>query len=1344
MALPRHTLMLRWLLALLFSLGPIALSPGEAAAEESLVRPGKRRPGGSGKVRRPPRPRRPGKARPARPRPPGKAPAGEGTVEDEAQRNQMLIERYLSVLESRPGEQFALNRLIELYRAEHGTLEGLLSRYEEQVADDERAFAPRMVLGELYRRGGRIEEAMGLFRQAAEIRPNDPAPHQALARVAQESDDGEAALAALEQALRLSRGNDRQEVLRQLRDLALAEDDLEAARGYQRDLVRATGNSLYVRLELGQALARDDRHHEAVEEFESVLRQVRGDPRARVPVLRELARSQSELGRSEEALSTLRTALRLTQPNTGERAELLEMMVDVYRRGDALRELVELLQEESIGGGFERAELLGRLLDELAESGPAERWYRTALRLNPRHVDTRERLIRLLIRQGRIEEATREYETLTRTAPGEPRFVTELAEMYLRLGQRDRALSLLARTSRSHPNDVALHRALLNLYSHWGQEDLALEEARILTRIDPRDETHLVELGERYFQDGDHDRAMSTWRRIPTVTAERWRGLAVLGDVMADHEMSEEALDLYREALELRPDEISVIRRMANLLERLRRWDDAVERWERIIEVAPDQDVGARREARTRIVTIWANQRQLQRHLPELRARFNGTPPDVEAGRFLYEALERMGRLSDAIRVILRVIELRPGDVETLLALERGLVRQGDLAGAMGALQRLLELEPRRSREFFQRLASYAMQLQRDDEALDYAARALELNPDDAQGHYRLAQLYRQQGASGRAVTEYGRAIELNDRLYDAYLELAELHETRSEIQEAIRVYLRLLGKAPDDAMVRRAGRQALLLAEMAGTVDRLEHDLLPLALAQTERVVYRRLLVDLYGNLTWSLIQAAAHGEGEAAARARERLDAIGQRSLQPLLDALLDADPDQQEAAVSMLGHLGNASAAVPLMAYASGEISPSQRARALLAAGQVGDERIVSDLVEILDSPPSPGAPEAAAFGLARIATPEAIEALRRHLNSSVMVVRALACVGLGRSGEAQYIEPLFERFLTDPSDQVRRAAVWALSQLGDEDVALRLVRALASAPSEVRPAVAWALGALDERQARRELAAALFEEDQDIRQVAAWALRRAGAGRLRVESDDAYHRMPNGQLRITLYLDDLLRLVSGQGSALSALTRAGPEIETALEAALGGRGRPRNERIVIALRALESPEPGRILLSPLVRPEELDDEDVREAMSPLEQIALRRASALLEHSSPQVRGLAVSVLGQIGGEGAIESLIGALDDEDETVRNLALEQLGRLGNNLAVAPLAGLLDHDRWSVRIRVVRSLESISGDEAFQALSRSAREDPSPAVRAEACRALASIAETDTAARSLPETCDER
>src|SRR4029078_6902536 len=111
--------------------------------------------------------------------------------------------------------------------------------------------------------------------------------------------------------------------------------------------------------------------------------------------------------------------------------------------------------------------------------------------------------------------------------------------------------------------------------------------------------------------------------------------------------------------------------------------------------------------------------------------------------------------LPDAEATLRKVVELAPGDEESWLSLERILVLQQKLPAAIDALAKLVEVNPKRAREFYQRMAQYAAELYHDDTALTYAARAVELSPDDANGHQKLGDMYRRRQDVARAIASY-------------------------------------------------------------------------------------------------------------------------------------------------------------------------------------------------------------------------------------------------------------------------------------------------------------------------------------------------------------------------------------------------------------------------------------------------------------------------------------------------------------------------------------------------------------------------------------------------------------
>src|SRR5262249_25611409 len=142
-------------------------------------------------------------------------------------------------------------------------------------------------------------------------------------------------------------------------------------------------------------------------------------------------------------------------------------------------------------------------------------------------------------------------------------------------------------------------------------------------------------------------------------------------------------------------------------------------------------DKSLAREARTNIVKLWGLTRELGAQVTPLAARFAGAPPDLEAGRLLAEVQRKLHRLPESEATLRRIVALAPGHEESLLALERVLVQAPNLAGAVEVLEKLVDVDPKRAREFYQRMAQYAAELYHDDDAIKYAAHAVELSPHD-------------------------------------------------------------------------------------------------------------------------------------------------------------------------------------------------------------------------------------------------------------------------------------------------------------------------------------------------------------------------------------------------------------------------------------------------------------------------------------------------------------------------------------------------------------------------------------------------------------------------------------
>ena len=1266
------------------------------------------------------------------------------------ERTEQLIARYRRILDADPRETFAFQRLLELYRDRDGGLDVLVAALEAERAADAEAFAPLMLLGHLAKARGELGVAETHYRGAQRLRPRDPVPWVALGRVLVSSNDLTAAREALEAGLERTREDqDRRELRRELAELALDAGDFDTAAGHFAALARGPGAGPTARTAYARALLARDQTERAIAAYREALAALRGDNRVLAPVLRELADAQLAAGQPDEALETVDRALRLAGSRTGVRAELLDVLTRAHRQAETLPALAARLGLEA--RRFDEVELLGRVHDELGEDDEALAAYRRALRLDPRSVDTRVRVVQLLARSGRLEEVVGEYRALVRAAPREPRFVVELAQLLMQVGRRDEALRLAAETSRRHRRDVAVHQALAELYTTWGEEELATTELAALVRVEPRDPAHLVALGEQLLDAGDEAGALATWRRVLQVERDAGEAHATLARVFADHDRLELAERHWRDALREQPERVAWLRGLASVLERPRRGEaapqrrerdlEAVQHWERVLVVA--EDSAARREARRRVVGVWARRNELPAKLQEWRRAFAADPPDLGAGRFLAEAhlRSRPREVARAAAVLERVTALDPGDVESLLALERVRTAQGDLAGAIDVLERLAEADARKAPQYLQRMAEHAHALYRDEDAVRYAAAAVARSPDDAEAHRRLGDLLRARQQMERAIASYGRALELNDRLFDTYFDLAELQLARGETRGADALYREVLRRCPDDDLVARAGRASLQIHLGAGSLDVLEATLLPLAVGQARRPVFRKLAVEVYDVLVAPLAQTWRDG-GEGSQEARAELDRLGRRALKPLLEALVDEDPAQQRVAVDVLGYLGNPNAAEPLIVMAEGDAPAELRLRAVIAAGTVADPSLASRFAT-LAAGPEHRLRSMAAWGLARMAgdvrgAPKRalVADVARLLGAGDASVRAFSALALGRAGARERSAALLARLREDRAPAVAASAAWALGQVGGASHLEVLVQALGRSQSLVRRAAAQALGTLRRRLGPEEaqridgaLAEAFFDAEAELRRAAAtaWAV-----------SERPLAFPPPSVTHAGVYLSG--RLDAGPLGTSLRLAPLRASIEAAARDALAGPV----ERVLAALTVLAPPS-GTVPLGLGPLTEGLDGwpgplrADAREVLDTLGRALADDLLRLVGHGEPAVREAALRRLRVFPPSVSSPAIAVALEDESLATRRAALEGI-RYEHRGDPALVRAAMDRaesaPRWSERLAAVEALGRLGAPAALPLLQRALAHDPFAFVREGAARALAGQGDAEPALRA--------
>lgn len=1325
----------------------LSLLAGTASGQDFDPK-GRRKPGAAKPAPQKPGPQRPGPA----PKPGAGAPRPGNP--DAGQSQGALIDRYTKIVLAQPGSPFPLQRLAQLYRDKDGNLGALVKDFETRAGNaGAEQYASTVTLAGVYKLDGRTDDAVKTYEKAIALKSSDPIALLALARLLQDRGDVAGARKRYEEALALQTlPADKEQTLRTLMTLALDAQDWSGAKQHHGQLVKMQPTSLLVKGELGRELYQRAEYARAEAEFKDVVAASAGDNRVLAQALKDLGKAQAKAHENQEALATLKKALAASGQEASVRAEIYETITEIYRADQQLPVLIKQLEDEH-PGDYARLALLAALYEETGDATKALGAYQKALAVNPRQIDLRLKMIRVLQSQGELDKAIGEYEALIRSAPNNPQFVFDQCEALMQRGDRARALKLLTELEARGGADEEVLSRLADFYGRIGENERSLKVLTRLSGIGTNDPGHLVDLGDRYFQDGNQPLAVQTWKRILTTISPRARALSALGDVYMEHDMLPDALASFREAVQLDGQNLQYKKQLASAHERSKNYKEARTIWIELAERAKaSNDKLLAREARTRIVTLWGFDRMLDAQVQPLQAKFAASPPDVEAGRMLAEVQLHLRKLGDAETTLRKVVTVSPGDADSYLALERVLVQENKLLDAIGVLEKLVAVDPKSARQLYQRMAQYALQLYRDDDAIRFAARAVELNPDDAEGHRRLGEMYRQKQDVDHAIVEFRAAIAKNDRLFITYLELADLLLTKGQAEEADRLFRRVVRGAPDEELVSRAARLSMQLNLGKGTLESLEQELLPLAIGNPQKKIYRRLLVEIYGNLTFALVQRVKHGAGKDADEARAALQRIGGRAVKPLLDALADGDAGQQRVAIDVLGYVQNRNASAALFSFATGQGEISLRTRAMLACGALRDPALLPRYEGLLfprgegeGAMASDAVARAATWSVAKLGDRRALPLLKRVAQNGTPDMRAFAVLGIGGSKDRASI-PVVAQLAraSDVGASARAAAAYALGELDADGETTTLVTIAEGNDLLAREMAVLALARLASRGKQPPSALAATADAVFV-----------GLG------EDQRDGMRSREATESLQRAALAALVMREAKAPPADTLSGanlpaPDENVDAEQALGElvpRALPARDR-ANALLAFADPvkraaasalatstDRARTVLDGMAREGAFEpfllatDEgpEVTAARAKAKEIAAGLEASIVglsRHPDPQVRTKAILTLARSRESTASAAITAAVSDPSEAVQRVALASIGAHADPQAVAAAAKVMHgHDAWAMRVLAAQALGRLgvagAGAEATRQLKEAATKEPYALVREAALLALA-------------------
>ena len=229
---------------------------------------------------------------------------------------------------------------------------------------------------------------------------------------------------------------------------------------------------------------------------------------------------------------------------------------------------------------------------------------------------------------------------------------------------------------------------------------------------------------------------------------------------------------------------------------------------------------------------------------------------------------EEDGEMEKALEAYRQVLNVDPGQIDLAVRVAALLTRDDDYPSAIDVLKDAVKVHPKAPEPYLELSFIYAKYLKKVDQAIEFANKAIALDPQKIDGYQRLFEIYLTAGDEKRAVETLDRAAKMPSddptfwarlgRLYGSVIlkpdakpnpeqtarlndvfekaaakgqdnaavlkEVGDYFASTQQIKEALPFYLRVLELQPDDANVREKLATGFVLTnQRARAVETLE-----------------------------------------------------------------------------------------------------------------------------------------------------------------------------------------------------------------------------------------------------------------------------------------------------------------------------------------------------------------------------------------------------------------------------------------------------------------------------------------------------------------------------------------
>jgi tetratricopeptide (TPR) repeat protein len=396
---------------------------------------------------------------------------------------------------------------------------------------------------------------------------------------------------------------------------------------------------------------------------------------------------------------------------------------------------------------------------------------------------------------GRYAEAAAKLESLVREAPESFEVQELLGLVYSAQSQDARATQHLQKAVHLKPGSAPARTNLAANLARLGKLELATEQFKKAAELDPRNFETNHNLGESYVRSGKVAEAAPFLEKAQQINPASYDNGYDLSLAYIQTGRLADARQLIQDLLKRKNTA-----ELHNLLGEVEEKDG------QFVAAENEYEIAAHMDPTESNLFDWGSELLLHRTLgPAVEVFQQGSERYPVSQRLvigLGMALYARGNYDDAVKSLLRAADLNPADPGCYFFLSKAYDSSPSQADdVIQRFRRFAELQPNNARALYY----YAMSLWKGKRAQDPSldlhqiesllSKSLALDPKLAEAYLQVGNLYSDQNKYAQAIPQYVRALELNSDLADAHYRLGQAYirtGDKDRAQEQFQVYQRI------------------------------------------------------------------------------------------------------------------------------------------------------------------------------------------------------------------------------------------------------------------------------------------------------------------------------------------------------------------------------------------------------------------------------------------------------------------------------------------------------------------------------------------------------------------------